>query len=100
MTLFESLYQHNPKDPIGILEDTNYTRYDLYYYSPETANQTYTIDKDGVIRYKTFDVAVIRDINYRHIPIASIPTLYFTADNIDSPFDQFTGELYFDRTPT
>lgn len=100
MTLFESLYQSHPKDPIGILEDINGTRYDLYYYSPETTNQTYTIDKDGVIRYKTFDAAVIRDINYRHIPIASIPTLYFTADNIDSPFDQFTGELYFDRAPT
>ena len=100
MTLFESLYRHNPKNPIGILEDTNYTRYDLYYYNPETANQIYTIDKNGVIRYKAFDIAVIRDINYRHISIASIPTLYFTADNIDSPFDQFTGELYFDHTST
>lgn len=100
MTLFESLYQSHPEDPIGLIEAVNGTRYDLYYHSPKTAQQIYTIDESGIIYYKSFNIAVIRDIKYRHIPISSVPTLYFTADNIDSPFDQFTGELYFDRAPT
>ena len=100
MTLFESLYQSHPKDPIGILEDINGTRYDLYYSSPETMDRTYTINEYGIIHYKVFDIAVIRDIKYRHIPNACCPTVYFTADKIDSPFDQYTGELYFDCIPS
>lgn len=96
MTFFESLYQSHPKDPIGIIEDINGVRNDLYYLSPETVHQTYTISESGIIYYKSFDVAVIRDIKYRHIPYASVPTLFFTADIIDSPFEQYTGELYFD----
>ena len=100
MTFFESLYQHHPTETIGVIDDPQGMRHDLYYFSSKTIkDKEYSIDRNGIIRKGVFDIAVMRDIKYRHIPQTQLPVVYFSADDINFAFDQYTGELYFNYIP-